>query len=354
MLDRQEFHALMTAALGAPRGADAAGGLVDPGRVKSRLVEAHPPEGSPDGVATLIGHVAEVEGLRADLIGDELWKLEDGSARTFVDTLNPRFWQIHSTSSSSSVARLLKRITTRFTQLDSAWLPSGQLQQLEGRRLWIKSTFNGDTLLGSEAPERRWRARFEGEAPDELLHLLADTRYARATALAGVGSIVEEPGIGRAHVVADFRGSFVFGAGGDFEVGASVLWNVVRRYEALIRSLEDRHQLKLEYGEHGGFAIDGDVALIEFPERVDPQLLVEGLFTTKEPFRLWAVPKQIAEEEWEANAVDLHVGQPLRLEISPYRVRLLLDEDTCGNTLARMLTNLQRHLDARSRLALAA
>jgi hypothetical protein len=69
---------------------------------------------------------------------------------------------------------------------------------------------------------------------------------------------------------------------------------------------------------------------------VDAQLLVEGLFTTKEPFRLWAVPKQIAEEEREANAVDLHVGQPLRLEISPYRVRLLLDEDTCGNTLARM------------------
>ncbi len=83
--------------------------------------------------------------MRADLIGDELWKLENGSARTFVDTLNPRFWQIHSTSSSSSVARLLKRITTRFTQRDSAWLPSGQLQQLEGRRLWIKSTFNGDT-----------------------------------------------------------------------------------------------------------------------------------------------------------------------------------------------------------------
>jgi hypothetical protein len=353
MLDRQEFHALMTTALGAPRGAEPAGGLVDPGHVKSRLVEAHPPEGSPDGVAALVGHVAVLEGLRAELIGDELWSLQDDSVRAFVDTLNPRFWQVHSTSSSGSVARLLKRVTTRFTQLDSAWLPSEQLQELEGRRLWIKSTFNGDSLLGSEAPERRWRARFEGEAPDELLGFLANTRYARATALAGVGSIVEEPGIGRAHVVADFRGSFVFGAG-DFEVAASVLWNAVRRYEELVRSLEDRHQLRLEYGEHGGFAVDGDVALIEFPERVDAQLLVDGLFTTKEPFRLWAVPKQVAEEEWEANAVDLHVGQPLRLEISPHRVRLLLDEDTCGNTLARMLTNLQRHLDARSQLAAAA
>lgn len=352
MLDRQEFHSLMTTALAARKGGEAAGGLIEPGHVKSRLIEAHPPEGSPDGVATLVGHIAQTEGLRAELIGDELWSVRNDSVRTFVDTLNPRFWQVHSTSSSSLVARLLKRMTTRFTQLDSAWLPAQQLRELEGERLWIKSTFNGDTLLGPSAPERRWRARFEGESPDELLELLADTRYARANALAGVGSIVEEAGIGRAHVVADYRGSFVFGAG-DFEVAASVLWNAVRRYEELIRRLEDRHQLSVESGEHGGFTVDGDVAVIEFAERVDPNLLLTGLFKAKEPFRLWAVPKSIAAEEWEANAVDLHVGQPLRLEISPHRVRLLLDEDTCGNTLARMLTNLQHHMDARCQFAAA-
>jgi len=30
---------------------------------------------------------------------------------------------------------------------------------------------------------------------------------------------------------------------------------------------------------------------------------------------------------------------------------VLLEERTCGNTLARLLTNLQHHLDARSDLA---
>lgn len=352
MLDRQDFYALMTTALAAARGEEPVGGLIEPGHIKSRVVEAHPEEASPDGVAALLQRVADAEGLRAELVGDELWSLGGDSVLAFVDTLNCRFWQVHSTSSARSVTRLLKRMTTRFTQLDSAWLPSHQLQELEGEHLWIKSTFNGDTLLGPDAPERRWRARFEGAAPDDLLELLAGSRYARANALAGVGSIVEEPGVGRAHVVADFRGSFVFGAG-DFEVAASVLWNVVRRYESFVRSLEDRHQLNVEPQEQGGLRLAGDVALIEFTERLDPQVLLTGLFTAKEPFRLWAVPKQVGEEEWEANAVDLHVGQPLRLEISPHRIRLLLDEDTCGNTLARMLTNLQHHLDARSELAAA-
>jgi hypothetical protein len=251
------------------------------------------------------------------------------------------------------VARVLKRLTTRFTELDSAWLSSSQLRQLEGEHLWIKSHFDGDTLLGAGARERRWRARFEGAAPDELLSVLATTRYARTNALAGVGSVVREEGIGEAHVVADFRGTFVFGAG-DFEVAASVLWNALRRYESFITSLEERHRLTVEPGPEGGLSVDGDVAVIDFPdERIDVEPVIAGLFTAKEPFRLWAVPKQIGDEEWEANCVDLHVGQQIRLEVSPHRVRVLMDEQTCGNTLARMLTNLQHHLDARTELAAA-
>jgi hypothetical protein len=277
--------------------------------------------------------------------------LEAKEVRAFVDALNPRFWQIHSTSGSRSLARLMKRLT-RSPRLDSAWLTEGQLKEMEGERQWIKSVFNGDTLLGSDAPERRWRARFEGDAPDELLNLLAQSRYARANSLAGIGSIVVEPGIGEAHVVADFRGHFVFGAG-DFEVAASVLWNAVRRYSDFVVSLEDRYSLAVQPQETGGFTIDGDVAVIDFAEELDAERLVAGLFTAKEPFRLWAVPNQLSEDEWEANAVDLHVGQPLRFEISPYRVRVLLNEGTCGNTLARMLVNLQHHLDARSELTAA-
>lgn len=84
---------------------------------------------------------------------------------------------------------------------------------------------------------------------------------------------------------------------------------------------------------------------------VDVDRFVAGLFTSKEPFRLWAVPRKLDQEEWEANAVDLHVGQTLRLEITPRWMRVLLGEHTCGNTLARLITNLQHRFNAESRLA---
>ena len=55
--------------------------------------------------------------------------------------------------------------------------------------------------------------------------------------------------------------------------------------------------------------------------------------------------------QWEANAVDLHIGNTLRLEMTPRWMRILLGEHTCGNTLARLLANLQHRFDAQTRLA---
>jgi hypothetical protein len=94
--------------------------------------------------------------------------------------------------------------------------------------------------------------------------------------------------------------------------------------------------------------VDGDVATIAFGREVENlDRLVHGLFTANEPFRLWGVPER-TPGGWFADAVDLHIGHPLRMDILSDRVRVLLEPETCGNTLARLLTNLQQRLDARA------
>ena len=347
MLDRQEFFALMSEAVAAPARADVVGGRVPPGRAKTRIVEAHAPEASSDGVATLVGAVADRSGLEASLIGDELWWLAGDRMVGFLDTLNPRFWQLHSTSPADEVARVVRTMVAGDARLDTAWLPKSLLRELDGEHLWVKSAFEADELLGSEVSARRWRARFEGDAPEGLLDLLRNTEYERAASLTGLGSLVSEPEIGQAVVVADFQGAFVTGQG-DFSVAASAVWNVVRQYEAWVEALEDRHRLSSQVLEGSGITIGGDVATINFGREVeDLDRLVAGLFTAKEPFRLWGVPER-TDGGWFADVVDLHVGHPLRMDILSDRVRVLLESETCGNTLARLLTNLQQRLDARA------
>jgi hypothetical protein len=121
-----------------------------------------------------------------------------------------------------------------------------------------------------------------------------------------------------------------------------------------VRALEDRHRLSVRALEGDGVVVEGDVATIMFGREVeDLDRLVAGLFAAKEPFRLWGVPSRVPGG-WFADAVDLHVGHPLRMEILGDRMRILLEPETCGNTVARLLTNLQQRLDARSVLHPAA
>lgn len=349
MFDRQDFFETMSGALAAPPGAALVGGRVPVGRVKTRILEAHAPEPSSAGVATLLTGLSTRLGLNATQVGDELWWLEGDTVVAFLDTLNPRFWQLHSTSRASEVARLVRALVAQDARLDTAWLPKHLLKQLEGDHVWVKSAFESDDLLGVDTRARRWRARFEGQAPDGLLQLLEKSEYVQAATLTGVGSRVSEPDVGSAVIVADYRGAFLTGQG-DFSVAASAVWNLLCRYEQWIIELEERHRLSSYQLAGGGFVIDGDVATLKFGQEVDDlDRLVRGLFNAKEPFRLWGVPERVGGG-WYADAVDLHVGHPFRIDVLRDRVRVLLEPETCGNTLARLLTNLQQRLDARTHL----
>lgn len=356
MPDRQDFFAAMTEALRGNPGERVSDTPFEGGRVKVRLVEAHQPEVGEDGAESLLAQICEADGLSVERFAESVHVIRGEDVVLAVDSIDSRFWQVFSTSPSQPFSRVIKRVLMQHTEVDSAWIPKSLLREMDGTHRWLKSSFESDDLLGDRSPTRRWRARFEGDTPDELLELLAgQPKWARASALAAIGTSLEETGIGTAQLLADWRGNFTI-AKGDFNVGASAVTRAADRYATFVRALEDRYQMRFSPAEGAdhGIELEGDVAVIRFDEPVeDVGQIVDGLFLAKEPFRLWAVPRQIDSNEWEANAVDLHVGQPIRLEISPYRLRVLLTESTCGNTLARLLTNLQHRLDARVRLQAA-
>lgn len=351
-MDRQELFALLTdAMLGKDLNRAALPAHVRPGKVKSRLLEMHPPEMSSDGAGALLKRLAEPAGLEPTPISEDLFLLRGDGDAYFVDALNPRFWLLHSTATADSVKSVVRRHFVSTPWVDVAWLPADQLRTAEGRRRWIKSSFSSDLLQprdsGADVP-RRWRVQVEGEAPEELLALVANSRYEASASLTAVGSQLSEQGIGSADVAVDYQGSFV-SSGTSFELVAGFVWRALDRYEAYIRGLEDQFRLRVSTQDEAGLSFDGDVAYIEFPHRVaDLEALISNLFTCREPFRLWAVPREVAPGEWEADAVDLHVGHPLRLEITEEWMRVLLNEHTCGNTLARLIVNLQHQFDART------
>jgi len=355
-MDRSDFIATMTAALNAEPSAEAAfGGRLRTGQVKSRLLEAHPPELSAEGCSALLKTVADRAGLELQALDDDLWALLGPGDAFFMDTANARFWQLHSTARADVVESLVKTRLIPDHRVDSAWMPAHLLHKFEGTRTWLRSSFTSDQLVPTDGdPARRWRMQLEGDAPEELLKLIrGNPRYASNASLTAVGSTIVD-GHRRVQLAANFQGK-VISQGTSFELIAGVLWRTGKRYEQYVRALESRYRLTTQPSDSVGLRIDGDVALFELERHIpDLELFLDGLFSCREPFRLWGVPREVAFEQWETNAVDLHVGQPLRLEINPCWIRVLLDEHTCGNTLARLIANLQQHFDARAELPAAA
>jgi hypothetical protein len=52
----------------------------------------------------------------------------------------------------------------------------------------------------------------------------------------------------------------------------------------------------------------------------------------------------------ELEAVDLHVGQRLRMDIGQTWMRVYLERGAFGNTVARLVSNLQHRVDSALRL----
>lgn len=77
----------------------------------------------------------------------------------------------------------------------------------------------------------------------------------------------------------------------------------------------------------------------------DLDYFLEQLFSAREPFRLWGLPRRFGENLAEVEAVDLHVGQRLRFDVAAEWMRVYLFKGGCGNTVARLAANLQRHFD---------
>ena len=326
-------------------------GYLRPGQVKSRLIEAHPPETSPDGAGHMLTALANDAGMRVQQLGDDLWALASTEDLFFVDALNPRFWLLHSTARKANMQKLLSRYLLPNPRVDCAWLGSEQLRNVEGDHRWVKTSFSS-TLLepegeGTNVP-RRLKAQVEIESADEFLKFLSENdSYTAGAVLTAVGTVLREEDLGVASVVADYQGTFL-SSGSSFHLVAGMLWRTLDTYEQYVKSLEGAYRLGTQAIDDLGMEIEGDVALVELPREVeDLDGLVGNLFTCREPFRLWAVPQKVSEYQWEANAVDLHVGHPLRLEISPKWIRVMLGPDTCGNTLARLVANLQHRFDAR-------
>ena len=337
--------------------------------LKSYLLEAHSNPGTHEATLTLLRSAFGQERLGARA-GGQIHESEEETFFTvemtygrdravfYVDATDARYWVLHSTSKSTPSDRILQRVVLNDPNLDSVWLP---IQLLE--RVTQLGSFRGLGLdydrrevpdvdfEAPEAPVEFLKMQLWGNRAREVLRVLRqDGAFPESTTLSKVKvkHWLDREADADAFSLSDVKyDGKITARGTSFQAHIGLVSTIVRDYSRNIREFEERFALHFEVNNQGTGKLFGEPLGVVFSHPVqNMEIFLGSLFSGTAPFRLSGVPVKLRSQLFRVTAVDLHVSQPVMFEVAPEFMRVYLPQGSCGNTIARLYTNLQHYYDS--------
>jgi hypothetical protein len=279
-----------------------------------------------------------------------LFRVHRPEGTLWVDQLDERFWAVHTDMPVRPAFTFFREQVEARRDLDWIWLPSMHLRQVwpgaKSRR--VRTDFHGYGFIASSAAAQDLKVQLSGRDAEALLDYISQNeRYRSAVSFDGVQALLEDASLGWVKEGLNRMGRFAV-SGDSLEFHLQFVRTVVRRYRRLVNLCEQKAiswQRLDEHGNGNGATVSGGPIVIQFSRPIDDlPLFLEQLFAARRPFRLWGIP-EIVDGVAEIEAVDLHVGQRLRMDIGDRWMRVYLESGCCGNTVARLISNLQHRFD---------
>ena len=73
----------------------------------------------------------------------------------------------------------------------------------------------------------------------------------------------------------------------------------------------------------------------------DLPLFISRVFNATKPFKIWGLESELEDGYFDVLGIDLHTNDSIDFEITKDFMRVYLSKGSCGNTVLRLLTNLQ-------------
>lgn len=301
-----------------------------------------------------------LEEIKLD-IDIEIYKTDDPSLtyiktkklEFFLDSLDSRFLFFHTLAKSNDSNNFIfQRLIKNGHHFDSAWLTVQFLEKL---------AISGGDIEG-------WDARFNPipdveaiEQPSYMKQRVSVSidepnswgKYERNKIVnffeelpldtLRVRHITEDGLVARARVQSDGK---LTGRGTSFQEYMNIAIDVKNSYKKTITELEDKYSIRF-FQKEGGIGMRGEPFVITFSKKIERfEDLIKAMFSCALPFRLFGTPQKIKEDYYIVNAVDLHIASKVYFEITPTFMRIYLPDNTCGNTIARIVRSLQHMVDS--------
>ncbi len=259
---------------------------------------------------------------------------------------------------SAAAASWLKNLVESRRDADWMWLPSAHLRNIapSARPRKVRTEFIGSRLVSSDDAAQDLKVQLTGSHAERLLDEIAELpQYRSAVSFSTIEVDLNDSELGALSENVRRWGAFA-ARGEDFSYHAQFVRTVIGRYAHMINSIE---ALAIDFKPiqntvrpmtddevSAGATLTGLPIGIQFSRQItDLTAFCDELFSSRAPFRLWGRPV-IAEESALIDAVDLHVGQRLTMEVGRDWMRVYLRAGSCGNTVARLVSNLQTRFDS--------
>lgn len=286
---------------------------------------------------------------------------ESSERVALVEQVDARYLTLYTLLPSNQSDKLVRSAVATNPFLDHLWLSSQGFMALwsnvlagnSGRR-YGKITFEHESIYevpeedaGEYLPDERRTSRFTMVDKLEVMAQKMDPLQQEYAPLASITQM-RLPAQGRGGHDLYYDGK-VTNRSGSFVDHRTALHGVVGMYRSLTRSVERQLWTSVATSNSLGDTRIGSVAEIVFSKPLAEDLFrrwVMSMFNNRRNrFRLTGYANWLNETKVHVNAIDQHLWQPLVMEFTPARVVAVLPHGTCGNSVNRLVSNIQRFID---------
>lgn len=333
------------------------------GPLKTYLIEAHSPGGDDldhRGAVEVLSGAAQAANLQLQRTDDKaLFQLTHGEIGFFFDVLDPRFWVVHTMSTVKQCEPVLDCLIDLYPNLDYAWPPSELMRDVQktGKPAGFAVDFDETELLPAsesrliDEPNAVVKFRFGGTRAE--LWLTELEKFAPDALAFSMVKFSRQDQAARSYIISELNEHGRLKAAGNsinLHLGTVALF--LHQYRSLIAEIESFARLRSQGAGEGGVLL-GSPLVFQFPRRLrDFRSFVKELVSCREPLKIWGAVEEVRKDFVQIEAVDLHTGSRMRLDVTPEFMRIYLGPTACGNTVARILRNIQGHVDSTIRLEL--
>jgi len=304
-----------------------------------------------------------------------------GSPVGFLESLRPRIAALYSTMDSQPLSAFVRKLIVSAPELDHVWLSGvtfnvlwNVVTRLSAPNRFAKIVFTHDSVFEVDNEPEMSDAEEEAPGPQDETEDSASVVERRAARF----QLVDRVSVVRSklallqqlysplHAISQLRFPSPAGRGGhdfydngkvtnrseSFRDHRSHVLYVTRIYEQMLGRTEQQtwYSVTTSLRAHGEFRkIVGAPLVVKFVEPLNAPTFDHWVKSTFERsrnrFRLWGHPIRLGPTKVHVYGLDRHLWQPLFLELTANGCMAIIPNGTCGNSVHRLVTNIQRFLD---------